>query len=131
VILAFYRVARDALAMAGVSVEALAAPQASPQLRGVITDLAQRTLGLVDQGAPLPGAIRDLRFRLEIGVIHGVAESLTRRLMTADPLSEKVHHDKLQMALAGLGGIGRTLFTRRPLGAGQNLGHKDASSRGV
>ncbi len=121
----------DALTAAGVPVEALAAPTASPALRGVIHDLAERTLALVMAGAPLPGAIGDTRLRLEIGVIHSVAESLTKRLLTADPLSEKVHHDRLQMAFAAARGVARSLFARRHLGAGPNLGHKDASSTGA
>jgi len=121
----------DALAAAGVPVEALGADRATPQLKAVINDLAWRTNDLVDAGAPLPGAIRDFRMRLEIGVIHGVASSLAKRLMTADPLSEKVHHDRLQMGLAALSGIGGALFGRRPLAAGPRLGHKDASSEGA
>ncbi|HEX7759234.1 MAG TPA: squalene synthase HpnC [Caulobacteraceae bacterium] len=121
----------DALAAAGVTVEVLAAPKASPALRSVIHDLAQRTLRLVDDGAPLPGAIRDTRLRLEIGVIHSLAQSLTKRLLTADPLSEKVHHDRLQMTLSAARGLMRALFATRRLGAGANLGHKDPSTTGA
>ncbi|MBS0409819.1 MAG: squalene synthase HpnC [Proteobacteria bacterium] len=121
----------DALAGAGLTVEALAAPKASPQLKGVINALAARTLALVDQGAPLPGAIKDFRLRLEVGVIHSVAQSLTQRLMTADPLSEKVHHSKVEMAFAALRGVGRALSGKPALAAGRNLGHKDASSPGA
>ena len=121
----------DVLAAAELSVDALGQSKATPALRGVIQELASRTLDLVDLGAPLPGEIRDLRLRLEIGVIHSLAESLTKRLLTADPLSEKVHHDRVEMALAAARGLGRSFFARRRLGADRNLGHKDPSSRGA
>ncbi len=121
----------DALAAAELTVDALGQTKATPALRGVIQELASRTLDLVDLGSPLSGEIRDLRLRLEIGVIHSLAESLTKRLLTADPLSEKVHHDRVEMALAAARGLGRSFFARRRLGAGRNLGHKDPSSRGA
>jgi squalene synthase HpnC len=88
---------------AGVPVEALAAPSASPALRGVIVGLAQRTVELLRRSRPLVGQVRDGRLRLEIAVIQGLAEDLTRRLIARDPLSERVHHHKLE--LVGLAGL--------------------------
>jgi squalene synthase HpnC len=87
---------------AGVEVAALAAPRASPGLRAVIVALAQRTARLLQRSRPLADQVRDRRLRLEIAVIQRLAEDLTRRLIARDPLSERVHHRKLE--LIGLAG---------------------------
>lgn len=97
----------------GVTVEALAADKASPALRAVVGELAERTLGLLEAGAVLPDLIRDTRLSLEIAVIHRLAVVLAKGLTTRDPLSEKVHHGKAGFALTALGGIAATL-ARRP-----------------
>ena len=98
----------------GVTVDALGAATASPALRAVIRELAQRTMGLLDEGAVLPDLIADLRLSLEIAAIHRLAVVLCRGLMERDPLSEKVHHGKAAFALTAFGGIVTTL-ARRPL----------------
>lgn len=105
---------RETLERHGVSVEALAADKASPALRAVIRELAERTMVLLDEGAVLPDLIDDLRLSLEIAAIHRLAVVLCRGLMERDPLSEKVHHGKAGFALTALGGIAATL-ARRPL----------------
>jgi squalene synthase HpnC len=93
---------QDLLAAEGVSEADLAAPQASPGLRRVIVELARRTQGLNATGRPLVGQLRDGRLRLEIAVIQRLAEDLTAKLIARDPLSERVHHSKLELAaLAG------------------------------
>ena len=104
---------QDTLAKHGADVSMLGAQKASPQLLAVIRELAQRTLGLLDEGAALPGLIDDLRLSLEIAAIHRLAVVLTRGLLTRDPLSEKVHHGKTGFALVALGGIVGALL-RRP-----------------
>jgi phytoene/squalene synthetase len=106
----------DALDAAGLDVTDLAAPAASPALRGVIADLARRTQDLLAQSRPLAGAVRDLRLSLEIGVIHRLAESLVRRLERRDPLSQSVHHTKLEAGGVALLGAARTLGSRAALG---------------
>ncbi|MFI4963947.1 MAG: squalene synthase HpnC [Caulobacterales bacterium] len=91
------------LEAAGAGVENLAAPKATPALRGVIRDLAQRTQELLARGRPLASQIRDSRLRLEVAFIQRIAEDLTRRLLAHDPLSERVHHRKLELlGIAGL-----------------------------
>jgi squalene synthase HpnC len=105
---------RETLEKHGVGVEALGAAKASPALRAVIRELAERTMGLLDEGAVLPDLIADLRLSLEIAAIHRLAVVLCRGLMERDPLSEKVHHGKAAFALTALGGIAATL-ARRPL----------------
>ncbi len=98
----------------GATIADLGADRASPALRAVIHELAQRTLGLLDAGAILPDLIADLRLSLEIAAIHRLAVVLCRGLMERDPLSDKVHHGKAAFALTALGGIATTL-ARRPL----------------
>jgi squalene synthase HpnC len=90
------------LRYAGVHVAALGEPRASPALRAVIVALAQRTAALLQRSRPLADQVRDRRLRLEIAVIQRLAEDLTRRLIARDPLSERVHHRKLE--LVGIAG---------------------------
>ncbi len=109
----------DALAAAGLTVESLSAPKASPALREVIRALAVRTRGLLDDSHALAPMVRDMRLSLEIGVIHRLAVSLNRRLIERDPLSEKVHHrphEALGGALLGAAGamIGRLGVSAKP-----------------
>ena len=104
---------QDALDRHGATVAMLGDATATPQLRAVIRELAQKTLALLDEGAALPDLIDDLRLSLEIAAIHRLAVVLTRGLLERDPLSENVHHGKAGFALTALGGIARTLG-RRP-----------------
>lgn len=92
----------DALAQAGVPVDALGAATSTPALRGVIHDLAHRTLGLLDQGRVLPRQVADFRMSLETAVIITLARHLTGTLLNHDPLSQKVHHGKLAFLRIGL-----------------------------
>ena len=103
----------DALAAAGIGVEALAEPSASPALRGVIRGLAARTEGLLGTSAPFARIIDDTRLAIEVAVIQRLAESLTRMLKVRDPLSEKVHHSKPQMAGLALLAAAGLLMRRR------------------
>jgi phytoene/squalene synthetase len=97
----------DALAMHGATVEALAAPQASPALLQTIQALARRTAELLDQSRPFPHAISDRRLSLEVGAIQALAENLTSRLMRRDPLSQRVHHHPAEAAvLSARGALG-------------------------
>jgi hydroxysqualene synthase len=93
----------DALAAAGVPVEALAAPVASPALRGVLHGLATRTMTLLEEGAILPRQVKDFRLSLETAIIIALARRLTMSLFDRDPLSQKVHHGKSAFAGVALG----------------------------
>ncbi len=108
----------DELKRAGTSVEALAAPRASPELKGVISDLARRTAGLLDQSRPFAAGIRDGRLAYEVALIQRLAESLTDGLTTRDPLSERVHHRPWNVAglailalIDRMTGRGRTMLS--------------------
>ncbi len=104
---------QDHLAAAGIGVEALAAPVASAPLRSVIADLASRTQVLLGQSRPFAGMIGDGRLRLEVAVIQRLAEDLNRRLSLRDPLSERVHHTKVEAAALALGAAATLPFRRR------------------
>jgi hydroxysqualene synthase len=115
----------DVLAGAGVSHDALAAQQASPALRQVVSGLATRTLTLLEQGAVLPQQVKDWRLGLETGVIIALARRLTLGLLDHDPLSQNVHHGKA--AFAGIAAWGalqaaaarlRSSPAARPVSAG-------------
>jgi squalene synthase HpnC len=108
----------DALAEAGLDPRALGEAKGSPALRGVIARLARRTAGLLETGRPLATSVNDLRLAVEVGVIQRLAESLDRRLMARDPLSERVHHGKAEtagVALAGAAAVLAARFSARPL----------------
>ncbi|MGH7025222.1 MAG: squalene synthase HpnC [Caulobacteraceae bacterium] len=102
----------DSLAAAGLDVDALRAPSASPALKGVIAGLARRTQGLLDVARPLAGQVRGMRLSLEIGVIHTLAVSLAARLTRRDPLSQRVHHRPVEALGVASFGASAALLTR-------------------
>ena len=102
----------DVLARAGVPVEALGAEAASPGLRSVIRQLADRTMGLLDEGRILPRQVRDFRLSLETAVIIALARHLTGLVQEHDPLSQKVHHNKAAFLGIGLAGAAAAAAAR-------------------
>lgn len=93
------------LKAAGIGVDALAAPRASAELRGVIVGLAEQTKLLLERSKPFAAHIRDARLSAEVAVIQRLAEDLTGLLLTRDPLSEKVHHSKPRAAWLAMGAV--------------------------
>jgi hydroxysqualene synthase len=102
----------DNLDAAGIGVEALAEPKASPQLRKVIQGLAEQTRLLLQRSAPFAAHIRDGRLSAEVAVIQRLAEDLTGLLLSRDPLSERVHHTKLRAASLATRAMLANMFTR-------------------
>lgn len=88
----------DALARHGADVSDLGAARASPALLATIRDLAGRTRALLAASSVFPLVIADRRLALEVAVIQGLAERLTAKLETRDPLSERVHASKPEAA---------------------------------
>jgi squalene synthase HpnC len=86
------------LAAAGIGVEALGEDKANPALAGVISALARKNADLLDTSRPFPKGIRDGRLALEVDLIQTIADDLTRLLMNRDPLSQPVHHSKMDVA---------------------------------
>jgi squalene synthase HpnC len=103
----------DMLADAGARIEDLAAPAASPALRATIAAMAKRTQALLARSAPFAAMIRDRRLASEVAVIQRLAESLTRRLIARDPLSERVHHGKAEAALLAAAAVAKHWARRR------------------
>ncbi len=102
----------DALARAGIGVEALGQERASPALRACLTELAQRTGTLLREAAPFSAQIKDLRLAMEVSVIHTVAQHLVGMLLRRDPLSERVHLSKAGFARLGCVGLARAAVDR-------------------
>jgi len=95
----------------------LAGRQASAGLRATIAELADKSLKLLHDGAPLADLVSDTRLACEIAAIRRLAVNLALVLKDRDPLSEKVHHGKASFALIGLmaaaGALVRRPFVRR------------------
>ena len=103
----------DTLEHYGARVEGLAADTATAALRAVIADLAERALGLLRDGSPLPDLVADTRLALEIAAIHRLAVALAGGLRHRDPLSQNVHHSKAGFLVIALAAAAGTLI-RRP-----------------
>jgi squalene synthase HpnC len=91
------------LASAG-GVAALAEEKANPALAGVIADLARKNAELLDAARPFARGIKDGRLALEVDLIQTLADDLNTMLINRDPISEPVHHSKMDVA---------SLFVRR------------------
>ena len=89
---------QDILAAAGTAISDLDAARATPGLKAALGDLAARTQRLLDRARPFAGQIRDRRLALEVAFIQRIAEDLAARLARRDPLSERVHHTKWELA---------------------------------
>src|SRR5208282_1016864 len=90
---------------AGCGVEILAAPVASPALRGVLDTMLDRTGSLIATARGLPPAVTARGLRWESGVIVALAARLARRLRRGDPLATRVALAKSDVAAAFLSGI--------------------------
>jgi hypothetical protein len=111
---------------AGLTETALAEPRSSPALRGVITDLTIRTQALLETSRTLAGQVRDARIGLEVSVIQTLADSMARRLLARDPLSEETHHGKAETLGLALIGVGAFVLFRLGLGDRRRLRHRTA-----
>lgn len=96
-------VPQDMLCAAGARVESLGANVASPALREAIARLAEKTQALLVRSAGFSRSIADRRLAVEVAVIQRLAVSLAARLRRRDPLSERVHHRKVEALLLALG----------------------------
>jgi hydroxysqualene synthase len=93
------------LAAAGVGVEALAAPAASPALRSVFGVLLDRTATLVAGARGLPPGVAARGLRCECAVIANLAARLLSRLHRGDPLAARVGLAKRDFLAAFIHGI--------------------------
>ena len=88
---------QDALLEAGLGRDSLLAEKASPALQRALTNLARRTTDLWATARPFAARIRNARLAFEVSAIQSLAEDLAARLARRDPLSQRVHHTKLEM----------------------------------
>ena len=86
------------LQAAGIGVEALAEDKANPALTGVISALARKNADLLEMSRPFARGIVDGRLALEVDLIQTLADDLNRLLKNHDPLSQVVHHSKMDVA---------------------------------
>ena len=110
---------RDALALAGASVEELGQSKASPALLQCLHALAVRTEALLDESKSLSAEVRDFRLGLEISVIQAFADRIVHLLKVRDPLRETVHLGPVELLAYSLGGVAsemaRRAVGRRPV----------------
>jgi hydroxysqualene synthase len=106
---------RDALAACGASVEALGEKRASAPLLNCLHSLAVRTEALLNESKSLSAEVKDFRLGLEISVIQTFADKIVRLLKVRDPLSERVHLNKVALLMYSLGGVAGEI-TRRTVG---------------
>jgi hydroxysqualene synthase len=104
----------DAFAAAGIGVEALGEPRASPALRTVLDRTLDGVGDLLHAADDLPRALRSPRLAAESGVILEMARRLGQELRVRDPLAERVELTRPKFLMSGLIGLGRTIWDRRP-----------------
>jgi squalene synthase HpnC len=97
----------DDLAAAGIGVEALAEPKASPALRRVLDVLLDRTALLVGDARGLAPGVAAPGLRRECAVIVELAARLLARLRRGDPLAERVGLGRWDFAAALVKGVTR------------------------
>jgi squalene synthase HpnC len=88
----------DILDKHGADPAALAAGTSSRPLRKIIAELAGRNVTLLVQSRAFSHQIMDHRLAWEVRLIQRLAENLNRRLITHDPLRDRVHHHSLETA---------------------------------
>jgi squalene synthase HpnC len=111
---------RDAMALAGASVEALGQKKASAPLLQCLHELARRTELLLEDGKSLSTEVKDFRLGVEVSVIQAFADKIVRLLKVRDPLSERVHLSPIELlAYSASGASGeilrRATGRRRPM----------------
>lgn len=111
---------QDMLAQNGAQVAMLALPASPAPLRAVQMALCHKTLELLRVSAPFADGIRNARLALDVAFIQVLAEDLTARLLTHDPLCQRVHHCKAELAWLFVKAfvrflVGRLRFKRPPV----------------
>jgi squalene synthase HpnC len=110
---------QDIMQSEGIGPETLTAGAASPALKRVIAGLAQRTNALLERARPFASQIASPRLALEVTVIQRLAEDLNATLKRRDPLSQRVHHNKVEQTWLVMGAAAHFARIR--------LGRKDRS----
>jgi squalene synthase HpnC len=106
---------RDALAIAGATVEMLGEAKSPPPLLQCLQALAVRTETLLNESKSLGAEVKDFRLGLEISVIQAFADKIVNLLKVRDALSERVHLGPLELLGQSFAGIAGEI-TRRAVG---------------
>lgn len=96
---------QDMLDAAGATVTDVTKPAETAGLRQVFGRVLDRVDALNAEAARFPGQVRDRRLRLEVGVIVGLAQRLTRRLRQGDPVATRVKLVKTDVAGSLVGAL--------------------------
>lgn len=96
---------QDMLDAAGATVTDVTRPAETAGLRQVFGRVLDRVDALNAEAARFPGQVRDRRLRLEVGVIVGLAQRLTRRLRQGDPVATRVKLVKTDVAGSLVGAL--------------------------
>lgn len=109
----------DAMAATGATIEMIGEARAPAPLLTCLHRLADRCETLLLDSEVLAAHVVDSRLACEIGVIQTYARHILSYLKVRDPLSERVHLSKLELAGYGVGalatGIWRRAITATPL----------------
>ena len=100
----------DILSAHQVIPEALDDNHCSPGLRLTIDQCLDGVDDLMQNAALLPGGLRNKRLAMESAIIIAIANTLSRKLRSADPLSQRVKLNKVKYAYCCLAGMWRGLF---------------------
>ena len=103
----------DRFAAAGIGVEALDRPSASPALRRVLDDTLEGIDQLLRAAEDLPRALASRRLAAESAVILAIARRLALELQRRDPLAERVELGRAAFLRCALEGLGRLPWLRR------------------
>ena len=93
---------QDMLAAAGTTTGSLGGAEATPELRNVIAQVAERTQALLARSAGFAGSLADRRLAVEVAVIQRLAVSLAARLRRGDPLATRISHGRVETLMLAL-----------------------------
>lgn len=96
----------------GMTVEMIGANHASPQLMAALHTMRGSTERLLRESLSLSPQVVNMRLALEIGVIQTYAAKILGLLATRDPLRERVHLNKWEIAGFGLASLAHGLMRR-------------------
>jgi hydroxysqualene synthase len=103
---------QDAMQASGMTIEMIGAERASPQMAAVLRELVAGTEHLLTESLALAPQVNNTRLALEIGVIQTYAAKILEMLKTRDPLHERVHLNKWEVAGFGLTSLAGGLLRR-------------------
>jgi squalene synthase HpnC len=103
----------DSFSAAGIEVDELDRPGASPAMRLVLDRALDGVDGLLETARDLPRVLASRRLAAESGVIVAIARRLAKLLRRRDPLASRVELGKVQFLLCGVTGVCMALGPRR------------------